>query len=153
MSDAAKIGGEAVEFVLAPDLEGMVMAGAQSSRTPRNSWLTIVVISSGSRRSRKNTAAPLGSAALGRDNLADELVVRLVAAKSIAQPGIEIEVRLDAHAIGIGSNQISPFVRPVIGILGASEQGINQLCPLAGRLVCKYERVSSGVGSLPMMSR
>ena len=103
---------------------------------PRKSWLTIGAISSGSRRSRKIVAGPCSERApLRGDDLADELVVGHVAAERVADPGVEVQDRLDPHAVGIGPEQVDPLVGPVVGVLGPLEQAIDQPRPLVGRRV------------------
>ena len=105
---------------------------------PRKSWLTIVAISSGSRRSRKTTVGAVAErAALRGQQLADELVVGHVAAEGVAEPGVEVVNRLDADAVRIRPQQVGPLVRPVVGILGPLQQAIDQLRSLVRRSVGK----------------
>ena len=81
------------------------------------------------------------SAALGRDQFADELVVRFVLAEAVANPVVVVQHSLDADAVRIGPQQIGPFGRPVVGVLGAFQQPIDCLVAF-GRIGTSEELAS-----------
>ena len=133
-ADPGEVGGQAVEVVLAPDLERMMMAlGAfqpdaeEQLADDRRDLVGRAAIA----KERGRAVAP--GAPLGRDQLADELVVGHVLAKRVANPGVEGHGRLDAHAIGIGPQQVGPLVGPEVGVLGPIEQRVDQLLALGRR--------------------
>src|SRR3990172_9058375 len=73
------------------------------------------------------TVAP--RAPLRRQQLADELAVRFVRPKRLAEPSVQRPDSLHAHAIRIGPQQVGPLVGPEVGVLRTIEQLVDQ--PLA----------------------
>src|SRR5262249_28456401 len=76
-------------------------------------------------------------AALSSDDLTDKLIVRLVSSEGIPKPGVEIVNGLDAGAVGIGPQEGSPLVRPLVGIFRPFQKPINELAPFIRRLICQ----------------
>src|SRR5947209_367014 len=74
----------------------------------------------------KDNRAVAPGTPLGGDQFTHKLIVRLVLAKGVPEPGIQVPDRLDAGAVGIGAEQVGPLVRPEVGVLRAFEQVINQ---------------------------
>jgi hypothetical protein len=68
-------------------------------------------------------------AAPGRDQFADELVIRLVLAEALLDPGVVDKHRLDADAIGIGPQEVRPLGGPVIGVFRPLQERVHH--PLA----------------------
>src|ERR1019366_219832 len=125
-SNSTEVSGEAVEIVLAVDLERMMMAlGALEPNTQekladhRRQLVGLPAIA------EHDDGAVVPGAPLGRDDFPDELVVRLVLAEGVTQEGVESEDCLDADVVRIGPHKVRPLVRPEVGIFGPIEQRID----------------------------
>jgi hypothetical protein len=96
VADAGKVGGEAVEVVLAPFLERMVVAAGtfqpdaeEELADDRGQLRRLAAVA------EEHGRAVVPGRTLRRDQLADELIVGLVAAEAVANPGVVVQ-RLDA---------------------------------------------------------
>ena len=74
--------------------------------------------------------AVLVRAALRREQLAHKLIPRRVGAELLADPVVEQQHRLHAHAGGIRTDEIAPLDRPVVGPCGVVEQMLDPLVAL-----------------------
>ena len=70
-------------------------------------------------------------AALGQENIADELVVRRVRAERFPQPLVEHVNALDPHAVRVRAKEVGPLVRPVIGVTGVLKEVLDPFAALA----------------------
>ena len=67
--------------------------------------------------------------------LVDHPVDRHVGAERLAKPEVERQHPLRTQLLGVDAEQIAPLQRPVIDVLRAIEQAIDQLGPLVGIVV------------------
>ena len=74
---------------------------------------------------------------VGRDNLAGELVHRFIFAKRLAQPLVQHINALESNPVGVGPQEISPFVCPVISISRVRQQPFNELIAFVCRFALK----------------
>ena len=138
MADAREERGEAVEVVLAPDLERVVMALRTFEPHAEKQLADGGADLDGRRAIAIEDRRPLAKrVALRRDQLAHELVVRHVAAEGVSQPRIQIPDGLDPDSVRIGTQEIGPLVRPEVGVLGPLQKLIDEECPLVGTVVGK----------------
>ena len=93
--------------------------------------------------------------ARGGEDLADELVVRLVLVQAVANPGVERE----GAAVVVGvlpplvAQERAPLVGEVVGVVGAVEQRDRSASSrLSASVSARNASASSGVGSRPAMS-
>jgi hypothetical protein len=71
------------------------------------------------------------------DQFANKLIPRLSFMKRLSNPAIIIEGRLDADVIRIWTQQVGPFVRPVISEFRFQQQSIHKPGTFVGRFVGK----------------
>src|SRR5205807_1526087 len=114
-ADPGEVAGEAVEVVLAPDLERVVVtAGAvepdaeEELADHRGDLVRLAAVA------EDDGGAVAEGAAAGGEELAHELVVGQVLPEGVAQPGVQVVDRLDADAVGVGPQQVGPLVGPEV---------------------------------------
>jgi hypothetical protein len=73
----------------------------------------------------------------GCDQLANELIVLLILAKALANPGVIGHHCLDADTIWIRPQQVGPLRRPVVGILRPLEQFFNDAVAFGVVTICQ----------------
>ena len=131
--DGAEVGGQPVEIILAPLLVrvmmafGALQAGAEEQLAEHGGELgrlPAIPVDHGG-------AVPV-VAPFRHQDLPHELVVGQVAAESVPEPLVEEEDALDPDAVGVGAEQVGPFVGPIIGVGGIVQQPRDQPLPLLG---------------------
>src|SRR4051794_32901076 len=123
-----KKGGELVIVGLTPFLVRMMMAlgafhsDAEEDLTNKGAGLDRLALVS------KDYRGPIFMcAALGCEQFAHELIIRLVLPETVAQPEIEQVDRFHADARWIGANQIAPLNRPMIAVRRIVQQALYDL--------------------------
>lgn len=123
-----KESGEGVEVFLAIDFEGMLVAfGAFQSNAEEELagdghkfiWFTAIA--------EHGDCSMSPGATLSGQEITDPNIVRKVLSKDVAKPLIEAEGRFDTDAIGIGPEQVRPFVSPEVGIFWLAKKMIDEL--------------------------
>ena len=76
--------------------------------------------------------AGLVGVALGREQFAHKGVIGHVAAEHVAQPQIQKEYRFDSHPGRVGADQVPPFDRPVVCVVGVRKDLGNPFAALVG---------------------
>ncbi len=133
-ADAGEVGGEAVEVVLAPDLEGVVVAlGAFEPDAEEElahhggGFLGLSAVP-------EHDGGAVGErAAAGGDDGAGELVVGHVAAEGGPEPPIEVVNRLDADPVRVRAQEVGPLAGPEVGVFGLVQEVGDQPVALLGR--------------------
>ena len=120
----------------------------QLNRTARKSCVVFSIVAAGSRRILKYDAAGFSRFdPRGRQDRADELVVRHVRGDLVANPLAERDRALDAQELAIDLEQVGPLVRPVLDEFGAADQLVDQLValdPAVARVGQERPDVSAG---------
>ena len=126
-----EVGRQLIEVVLTPlFIRMMVALGALQARAQEQltehrgqfGWLPAIAINHGRPGPMIRT--------LGEDDVPHELVIRTVGAELFANPLIQQEHALHAHAIRIRPQQVGPFVRPVVGVGGVLQNLRDPALPL-----------------------
>ena len=71
-------------------------------------------------------------ASLRGKQVMDKAVIGLVLPEVFSHPAIQAPYGFDADAVGVRSQEIDPFVGPVIRILGPGEQAVHKLSAFRG---------------------
>ena len=99
-------------------------------------WAVVSARSSGLGGDAKIVGRPVAEdRALGGHQLFDHPVERLVGPEGFAEPEIEREHSLRAQLLGVDAEHVAPLERPVIDVLGAVENSIDQFGSLVGILI------------------
>src|SRR5262245_55750428 len=75
------------------------------------------------------------AAALGRNQLAQEFIVRLIALQRTAKPLMVEKSRLGPEVFTIDAEQVGPLQRPIVGVFRSPEQLVDEPSTLVGGAV------------------
>ena len=76
----------------------------------------------------------------------DKAVIGSVLPEVFPHPAIQAPYGFDADAVGVRSQEIDPFIGPVIRILGPAEQAVHKLSTLGGILAGEEGPCLCGAG-------